>query len=101
MEKQTALIAFLKETINRFGLKSPKFFQVYQMIGLVLTGIGFIPDIITWLDLTPTPIVSKYVSLAVKVAGGIMWLMAKIPVQNATKEIEKFDTDMPFSKQKI
>lgn len=98
MNNQSKFSAFIVETFKRFGVKSPRFFQVFQTIGIIATGIGFIPDALQWLDITPGPIYSKYISLAVKVAGGVMWLMAKLPVQNPERIIERTDK-LPFTEK--
>ncbi|HEX8334509.1 MAG TPA: hypothetical protein VF622_17930 [Segetibacter sp.] len=77
---------FIIELFQRFALKSPKFYQKLQTVGLVALGIGFVPEILELLEITVTGQVAKYIGLAVKVAGAFTWLLAKTPVIEATSE---------------
>lgn len=86
--QQSDFTAWLQETFSRFALKSPRFFQVYQTIGAIAVAVGFIPDALQWLDITPTEIVSKYIALSIKVAGLVMWFMAKMPVTDPKKPVD-------------
>lgn len=83
-----SFLSWVVEVYNRFGLKSPKFFQTLQLIGLIALGVGFIPDALKWLDLTPTLIVDKVIAVAVKVAGGITWVISKLPVTSTVSPVE-------------
>jgi hypothetical protein len=82
--KKLNISDFLKELYKRFALPSPKFFQVIQAVGVVCAGIGFIPEILLKLDITPNPIFSKYISTVLVVAGVITKFLAKLPVENST-----------------
>jgi hypothetical protein len=105
--QQSDLIAWLQETFRRMALKSPHFFQVYQTIGAIAVGVGFIPDALQWLDFTPNEIISKYIALAIKVAGAVMWFMAKMPVTDPKKPVDGKTGEqqaigevMPFTQKK-
>ena len=106
MQRQSDIIAFLHETIARMSAKSPAFFQVYQNIGLAAFCVGFIPDILNWLEIVPQGKVAIAIALAVKVAGGVMWFMSKQPVTDPRKPVDKNGEElskhevMPFTQKK-
>lgn len=91
--------AWISEFIKRFTFKSPRFFQIVQYAGLIATAVGFIPDALVWLNITPTDIISKYITLALKVAGGVTYLIAKLPVSNSSV-IADNSTQLPFTQKK-
>jgi hypothetical protein len=96
MKKNVYVVAFIKELYKRFALPSPRFFQVVQAIGMVAAFIGFIPDILMYLEITPNPIFSRYLALALKVSGIVVKLLAKLPVENAGK-VAATTNKMPFT----
>lgn len=96
MNTKANFAAFIAELWKRFPLKTPKFFQILQAVGIVAAGIGFIPDALTYLELTPTPIMSHYLEIVLKVAGIVTWIMAKLPVENATR-VSLNTNHMPFT----
>jgi hypothetical protein len=105
--QQSDFMAWFTETFKRFALKTPHFFQVYQTIGIICVGVGFLPDVLEWADITPNDVISKYLALAIKVAGGVMWLMAKLPVSDPKKPVDgktgeqqAINDVMPFSVKK-
>lgn len=100
-EKQlpSGFAAWFIEFYKRFGLKTPKFFQVLQIVGIIAAIVGFIPDALQYLEVTTTPIIDRYVSLAVKVAGGITWLISKLPAVNANT-VAFHSNSLPFTEKK-
>jgi hypothetical protein len=86
--QQSDFIAWLRETFKRLALKSPKFFQVYQSIGMIAVVVGFIPDALTFLEITPTDVMNQKIQLAMKIAGAVMWFMAKMPVTDPRKPVD-------------
>lgn len=85
------LINFLSEFLNRLFLKSPKFFVIWQNIGLVLTFISGIPELLGRIDanfgtniMASLPdVVEKFANKTIFVAGVVMFLMSKIAVKPA------------------
>lgn len=88
--------AFLKELYQRFGLKSPKFFQKLQTIGIIATAVGFIPELLDFLDYSVPDSIADYWAKFLKIAGGTAWIISKLPVENAAKVVAGTDT-MPFT----
>ena len=85
MKPTTDVMAWLIEFIKRFSLKSPRFFQVFQTIGLIaglITGIPLFLEQLQGLGINiPLPEVWVRVqSKVIAAAAGVMWLMAKLPV---------------------
>lgn len=90
------LADFLKELYSRFPLKTPKFFQVFQFIGILSIVVGGIPDVLHWLEITPSPLFSKVLTKCLEACGAITWAMAKLPVEHATTIATKTDM-LPFT----
>lgn len=95
---------FLKEFFKRFALKSPKFFQHLQTVGIILMAIGGIPEMLQELNITlPGKIndwVNKGISIAVTLGGIVTWILAKLPVANAeTLPTSVKKEALPFSKK--
>jgi len=86
MKYQTDLSAFLIEAYQRLSLKSPRFFQVLQTIGMIaalLTGIPlFIQqlEMFTGLEINLPDVVNGIVIRIVFWCGLIVKIMAKLPV---------------------
>lgn len=100
MNNQSAFVAWLVETFKRFALKTPAFFQVFQVLGIIATGVGFLPDLLEYLKITPTEIFSHYLEIGLRVAGIVTWVMAKLPVINSTSVVQQQSTALPFTAQK-
>jgi len=88
--------AFFTELLKRFGLETPRFFKIIQMVGAAATFIGFIPKILVALDITPTDVFSHYLQILLKVAGFTAIIVAKLPANNANAVISS-SNKMPFS----
>lgn len=99
-------IAFLEELFNRFALKSPKFFQILQKVGIVLLAITGIPEALLILktsvgiDLwTYLPeAVQWFASKTIALAGILLWVLAKLPVQNSTT-VMNTSNKLPFTEK--
>ncbi len=91
--------AWFIEFFKRFALKTPKFFQVLQLAGIIATVAGFIPDILVWLSITPNEVVSKYLTVILKVAGATTWIVSKLPATNVTAVIDNSNA-LPFTEKK-
>jgi hypothetical protein len=96
MNYKTGIEEFIKELYARFPLKTPKFFQVFQLIGILATIAGAIPDLLHWLEIIPTPLYSKLLTKLLEACGGITWMMAKLPVEHATRTALTTDK-MPYT----
>jgi hypothetical protein len=100
--KQNIILDILKETYNRFALKSPKFFQHIQAFGVVLLFITGIPDFLFQLkegfgfealkidlwSMLPDA-VQFFASKTIAIAGALIKLMAKLPVDYDHPEVKK------------
>jgi hypothetical protein len=94
---KTDFSAFMIELYKRFALKSPKFFQVLQVVGIIAAFLGFIPKIAAFLDI-PIP-QNHTLAIILKVAGATTLFMAKLPVLNSSL-VMKTTEDLPFSEKK-
>jgi len=88
------LTNYLNETISRVFLKSPKYFKIVQIVGLIATGIGFLPDIAAYLGINLPD--NQTVQLVLKVAGGTTYFISKLPVENSSV-VQKQTNTLPFS----
>lgn len=101
MKKDSSqIISFIVELYKRFGLKSPKFFQVIQFIGIIATAIAWVPDLLQYLDIIPNEIYSKTLEVSLKVAGIITWVIAKLPVVDSLKTVATKPENLPFTENK-
>lgn len=104
--KQINLLAFFSELYQRFALKSPKFFQYVQAFGVVLMVITGIPELLYQLktefgiDLwTMLPgAVQFFASKTIAIAGVLIKLMAKLPVENANHVVNTTNK-LPFTEK--
>lgn len=92
--KKSDLSLFLKEIGARWSEGSPKFFRVMGWISLVMAGIGFIPDLLNFLQIT---LPEKWMAVLGRfMVGAGLWgkFVASMPVKQPTKEV------MPFTEKK-
>ena len=87
------------EFYKRFGLTSPRFFQIIQYAGAAAVAIGFVPDILTYLSITPGPIFSKVLTTVLKAAGATAYIVSKLPTSNPNHVIQTTD-NLPFTEKK-
>lgn len=86
MQPKTDVAAFLLELYQRMSLKSPRFFQVLQAIGMAAALITGIPlfiqqvEMFTGLEIPMPDVVNHWVTRVVFWCGVIVKLMAKLPV---------------------
>lgn len=73
---------FFIELFKRFTLKSPKFFQVLQTVGAVAAIITGIPSFLEGQGIAIPEALQKISSTVVAVAAGVLWVIAKLPVEN-------------------
>lgn len=105
MDRKSLFAAWFQEFIQRFFVKSPAYFQVWQKIGIVCALLGFLPDALDALDVVVAGKWAIYLGIAMKAAGFVTWLQAKQPVQSFTqptikgKEVQTHEV-MPYSVQK-
>jgi len=81
---KSKLQLFLIELVKRFATKSPKFFKIFQYVGIAATVMGFIPDALVMLGITPNAIFSNYIEIGLRVAGIVTVVMASLPVPNSS-----------------
>lgn len=82
------LLDFLKEMIHRFGMKSPKFFRVWQIIFLAATLLTGLPELLTELGVKELPDWAQALSTkTVAIASAVAFVMAKLTVADTAKEV--------------
>lgn len=81
--KSTAGWAFLRETVNRFLQKSPKYFATWQKIGIVIVALSTLPDAIKEIPNVVLPpwaiVISAWI---VKVTGAAIFIWSKLTVDS-------------------
>jgi hypothetical protein len=93
MQYSNDLIAFLTELYKRMALKSPKFFQVLQAIGMTAALVTGIPlaiqqiEMFTGLKIALPDVVNHWVVRVVFWCGIVVKLMAKLPVTNPARPV--------------
>ena len=87
------------EFYKRFGLTSPRFFQIIQYVGAAAVVVGFVPDILTSLSITPGPIFSHVLQIALKAAGAATYIVSKLPTSNPNHIVQTTDS-LPFTEKK-
>lgn len=80
MKPSTDVWAFLIELYRRMALKSPKFFQVFQIIGIVAGLLCGLPAFLDSIGVVLPEPIKAIESKVVGVAAVVMWAMAKLPV---------------------
>lgn len=91
--KSSAIMDFIVELMKRFALKSPKFFQVLQIIAIIATLATGVPEFvdllnsITGLHINLPDFWESIQSKTVAISALVMWLMAKLPVTNQQQPI--------------
>jgi hypothetical protein len=95
---------WLSELLARFSLKSPKFFQVLQTIGVVCAFLGGVPKILEdnniHLGEPFATYVNKGIALAVTVAGIVTWILGKLPVSQDVMTQAKAADKLPYTTKK-
>lgn len=93
---------WITEVFNRFALKTPKFFQVWQWIGIAAAAVAGLPALLvefqTNLGITLPVWVVTISDKAVWLSGIIIWVMAKLPVKNP-EQVTKTTDKLPYSEQ--
>lgn len=94
---------FLQELFNRFKLKSPQFFVVIQNIALVATVITGLPMLLSEYEATMhvqlPAVIHVLSSKAVFVASSVLFITAKLPVDNSTG-IARSTNKLPYTRKK-
>lgn len=94
IHNKSDLILFFQETWKRLNEKSPKFFRVIGWISIVMAGIGFIPDFLTWMDIKLPERWMAIVGKCMIAAGAWGKITSAMAVNVPTSEI------MPFTVKK-
>ena len=87
---------WFSEMFKRFGLDSPKYFKIWQTIGLVAIGISFIPDALSYYHIALTGTAGIVLSVALKAGGAALKFMGMLPVSNANAVID-ISNKLPFT----
>lgn len=101
----TQFTDFLKELIQRFSGSTPKFFRVLTVVGAIATFIGFVPDLLGFLNITLPLTWLPWTERILKISGITIAVVAKLSVQSKvvakTPEgalLKERDTDkLPFT----
>jgi hypothetical protein len=86
MQPSTDVAAFLVELYKRMSLKSPRFFQILQAIGMAAALITGIPlfiqqvEMFTGLHIALPDVVNHWVTRVIFWCGVMVKIMAKLPV---------------------
>jgi len=72
---------FLVELIQRLASKSPKFFQVIQIISGIVAIIAFLPELLVYLSVAVPEWALTLNSLAMKVGALTALIVARLPNQ--------------------
>lgn len=67
---------FFKEMVLRLFGPTPMFFKIIAAVGAVATFIGFVPEILTWLNLAVPDRFAGAYTLILKIAGALVALVA-------------------------
>lgn len=86
MKKTKGLEAFIVEFYNRFGLKTPRFFQYIQIAGMIATVLGFVPLAVEALDLGNVTWLSYTAKWCIAISGSITWIISKLPVTQSEQQ---------------
>lgn len=75
------ILPFLQEILQRLKHKSPRFFQIFNVINGLLALFAGIPAILTEFDIILPPHWAAIVLKLAGMAGGWGWIMTKLTVQ--------------------
>lgn len=87
---------YFKETISRFLAKSPKYFTFIKIAAVICASITGLPALMEANHLDIPSWMTVLADKTAAVASGIAWLVANLPVANATT-LSTQTTALPFT----
>lgn len=107
MNPTNLFITFLQEIVMRLKSKSPKFFAILQWIFGAIAAVTGIPAFLVTMGVELHGMLFTLESKAVAVCTALMWIIAKLPVENKTVTVtsdgkvlkQTNDDKLPFTKQ--
>jgi len=75
---------FIIELIQRFATNNPKFFKVIQAVSAIIAVIAFVPDLLSYLDISSPEWLSVLNDKATKIGALTAIILAQLP--NAEKK---------------
>jgi hypothetical protein len=96
MNKPT-IMDFLVELFNRLRTKSPKFFQIIQIIALTATLVTGIPDFLSMFGITLPPEAAVLANKAVAIASMVVWFISKLTVDDSQLTIAQKAKKLPLT----
>lgn len=82
------IINWFVEFFKRFGTPQPQFFKILLIIGAVATFIGFVPDILSFLDFTLPATWTPWVERILKIAGITTIIVSRLTTQSKVVETD-------------
>lgn len=70
---------FLVELVQRFATNNPKFFKVIQAVSAIIAVIAFIPDLLSYLDISSPKWLSVLNDKATKIGALTAIVLAQLP----------------------
>lgn len=97
MKTNTVLVDFLIELVKRWKLESPRFFKVFQMIGLIATLITGVPELLAFLHISLPESIAFFANKTIAIAGAAVLLISKLTVKNPEHLHENNSADILHS----
>jgi hypothetical protein len=90
--KQTVIGDFLLQIIKRLTLESPKFFKVFQIIGIVASLITGIPEFLELIGVHLPQSIAFFANKTIAIAGSVVVFMATLTVKNPNEILKNENT---------
>ena len=90
--KQTVIGDFLLQIVKRLTLESPKFFKVFQIIGIVASLITGIPEFLELIGVHLPESIAFFANKTIAIAGSIVVFMATLTVKNPNAILKNENT---------
>ena len=90
--KRTIIGDFLLQIVKRLTLESPKFFKVFQIIGIVASLITGIPEFLELFGVHLPQSIAFFANKTIAIAGSVVVFMATLTVKNPNEILKNENT---------
>lgn len=94
------LILFLSEIFTRLKTKSPKFFQIWQLISGIVVAVSGLPGFLQMLSITLPPQFLVLENKTVAVAASVAFLMSALTTQGTSVVVDGSGTVLKKTNEK-
>ena len=90
--KQTLIGDFLLQIVKKLSLESPKFFKVFQILGIIASLITGIPEFLELIGVHLPESIAFFSNKTIAIAGFIVVFMSNLTVKNPNEILKNENT---------